>query len=98
MLAALIEGRMSPEGMAHLAKGSLKKKHEELCESLTGRLRPQHVLLLTQMPGHIGFLDKAVETCDGAIEEAVRPFSMRSCSWMESPGWIIVLPKRSLPR
>lgn len=75
ILAALIEGKLEPEEMAELSKGRLREKREELKEALVGRFRPHHALLLSRMLEHIDFLDGAVEDCDVAIEELLRPFS-----------------------
>jgi transposase len=74
ILAALLEGKMSPEEMAELSKGRLREKREALQESLVGRFRPHHGLLLSKMLEHIDFLDGAIADCDKAIEELMRPF------------------------
>jgi hypothetical protein len=40
MLAAIVEGSASPELMADLAKGTMRKKHDLLIQALAGRVRP----------------------------------------------------------
>ena len=74
ILAALLEGKMTTEQMAELSKGRLRDKREQLSESLVGRFRPHHGLLLSKMLEHIDFLDSAIADCDKAIEELLRPF------------------------
>ena len=76
ILSALLEGQMSPLEMAELSKGRLRDKREQLEESLVGRFRPHHALLLSKMLEHIDFLDGAISDCDRAIEELMRPFAL----------------------
>jgi transposase len=77
ILGALLEGNMTTEEMAELSKGRLRDKRKELAESLVGRFRPHHGLLLSKMLEHIDFLDGAIADCDAAIEELLRPFSSK---------------------
>jgi len=74
ILEALLTGDQTPEQMAELAKGRLRNKLEQLTEALRGRFRPHHATLLSQMLGHIDFLDEAIEECERVIEEMMRPF------------------------
>ena len=74
ILKALLEGEMTPEEMAELSKGRLRNKREQLAESLVGRFRPHHALLLSRMLKHIDFLEGAIEDCDTVIEGMLRPF------------------------
>jgi transposase len=74
ILSALLEGEMTPEQMAELSRGRLRHKRGELAESLEGRFRPHHALLLSRMLEHIDFLDGAIEDCDTVIEDMLRPF------------------------
>ena len=77
ILDALLNGEMTPEEMAELSKGRLRNKREELAESLVGRFRPHHALLLSRMLEHIDFLDGAIEDCDTVIEDMLRPFALK---------------------
>lgn len=86
ILDALLEGKMTPEEMAELSKGRLRNKREELAESLVGRFRPHHALLLSRMLGHIDFLDGAVEDCDTVIEGMLRPFTLKIENLDTIPG------------
>ena len=86
ILAALLEGDMTPEQMAELSKGRLRNKREELAESLFGRFRPHHALLLSRMLEHIDFLDGAIEDCDRVIEGMLRPFGLKIENLDTIPG------------
>lgn len=77
ILNALLKGEMTPEEMAELSKGRLRNKREQLAESLVGRFRPHHALLLSRMLEHIDFLDTAIEDCDTVIEGMLRPFCLK---------------------
>lgn len=77
ILNALLDGEMTPEQMAELSKGRLRNKREQLAESLVGRFRPHHALLLSRMLEHIDFLDGAIEDCDTVIEGMLRPFCLK---------------------
>lgn len=74
ILNALLSGEMTPEEMAELSKGRLRSKRDKLAESLVGRFRPHHALLLSRMLEHIDFLDVAVADCDTVIDGMLRPF------------------------
>jgi transposase len=75
MLDALVQGEQTPAEMADLAQKRLRQKRADLCEALTGRLRPHHRLLLKKMLAHIDFLATAIGECDAAIDELVHPFA-----------------------
>jgi transposase len=86
MLDELLKGEMSPEQMAELAKGRLRNKREQLAESLEGRFRPHHALLLSRMLEHIDFLDDAIDQCDTVIEDMLRPFASKIENMDTIPG------------
>ena len=46
MLKALSEGNASAEEMANLAKGQLRRRHDELVLALEGRVEEHHRFLL----------------------------------------------------
>jgi transposase len=74
MIEALIAGEEDPEQLARLAKGSLKRKHEELRKALHGLLgKHQKVLLRTQLK-HIDFLDEQIQELNKEIRERMLPF------------------------
>jgi len=86
ILKALLEGEMTPEEMAELSKGRLRNKREQLAESLVGRFRAHHALLLSRMLEHIDFLEGAIEDCDTVIEGMLRPFVSKIENMDTVPG------------
>jgi transposase len=75
MLQALMAGTTDPEILADLARGTLRKKLPALRAALAGRFRPHHAFMVSQHFGHLDYLDEAIDTLSGRIEEAVRPFA-----------------------
>lgn len=74
MLAAIVEGNASPEIMADLAKGTMRKKHDLLIQALEGRVRPHQRFILAQLLCQIDSIDETIECFDQQIEEYCRPF------------------------
>jgi transposase len=75
MLAALIEGKATPEEMADLSRGQLRDKQEELAKALEGRVQAHHRFILKELLCQIGNLDDTVERFDKEIEERCREFA-----------------------
>jgi transposase len=74
MLQALVEGYVTPEEMADLAKGRLREKQTLLCKALAGTCRPHHRRMLGELRGHIDYLEEMIARLDGEIEALMRPF------------------------
>jgi transposase len=74
MLAAIIDGHASPEEMAQLAKGRLREKRDSLTKALTGRVKPHHRFVLTELLCQIDNLDDTIARFDEEIESYCRPF------------------------
>jgi len=74
MLRALVAGHTNPEILACLAKGTLRKKREQLIKALTGRLKPHHQFLIAEQLSQIDYLDEAIERISAKIGECLRPF------------------------
>jgi transposase len=74
MLEAIIGGQATPEEMAELAKGRMREKRVELAKALSGRVKPHHRFVLTELLCQIDNLDEAVEHFNAQIEEYCRPF------------------------
>jgi transposase len=74
MLAAIVENQASPEEMADLAKGRLREKREALIQALTGRVKPHHRFMLTELLCQIDGLDATIARVDAEIEARCRPF------------------------
>lgn len=75
MLVALAGGEQDPAVLAELARGRLRAKLPQLREALAGRLRPVHGVLLTQLLGHIDYLDEAIARLHDEIDTALAPFA-----------------------
>lgn len=75
MMDAMIDGVTDPEQLAQLAKGRLRDKIPQLREALTGRFRPHHALMVTEMLSHIDSLDGTIERIGNQIEEVMAPFA-----------------------
>ena len=74
MLAAIVEGSASPELMADLAKGTMRKKHDLLIQALEGRVRPHQRFILAQLLCQIDSIDETIKCFDQQIEEYCCPF------------------------
>ncbi len=73
MIEALIAGERDPRVLAVLAKGLLRKKHDQLVEALTGRFDDHHAelaqLLLDQIDGLSANIDALTHRIDQLIAE-----------------------------
>lgn len=73
-MAAIIDGKASPETMADLAKGRLRAKRESLGQALVGRVQAHHRFILQELLCQIDSLDETIERFDTEIQEYCRPF------------------------
>jgi transposase len=73
MLRALIEGKATPEEMAKLARGALKKKTERLVLALQGRLEDHHRFLLQVQLERVERIEGDVRLLDDRIDQAIEP-------------------------
>jgi transposase len=74
MLKALLEGATSPDALADLARGRLRKKLPELRKALEGRFRPHHRILLETILAHIDFLEETIEELSKEVAVRLVPF------------------------
>lgn len=74
ILAAIIEGKESPEAMAALAKGRLRSKRDALEKALAGRVQAHHRFILQELLCQIDSLDASIERFDAEIVAYCRPF------------------------
>jgi len=68
MLGALSDGRATPEDMAELAKGRMRKKIPELRPALMGSFGDHQRYLVSRQLSHIDFLEWEIEECSLEIE------------------------------
>lgn len=74
ILEALIHESATPTEMAELAKGKLRKKREQLVKALTGRVKPHHRFILTELLCQIDALDETIAHFDAEIQQYCAPF------------------------
>ena len=75
MIVELCEGQMSPQEMAQLARGTLRKKIPELEQALTGVVEAHHRFLLGKQLAHIDFLDEQVADISAEIARQLEEMS-----------------------
>jgi len=71
MIAALAAGEKDPAKMAALAKGSLRRKQEDLVLALEGDLSDRHRFLLQRITNHIRWLEEQLQELDVQIVAAM---------------------------
>jgi transposase len=75
MLEALLENKLSPEQVADLARGSLRRKIPQIVEALEGhRMSDHHRLLIRQALKHMQFIEEMIEELDKQIREKLAPY------------------------
>jgi transposase len=74
-LDALTRGPRDPEVLADLARGALRRKLPALRQALTGRVRPHHAVLVSQVLAHLDDLDDVIETLRTHLDEVMAPFA-----------------------
>jgi transposase len=74
MLYALIEGELTPEMMADLARGRMRSKREQLVQALTGHLQAHHRFLLAEHLKHLSELQEAIARLSAEIAERLQPY------------------------
>jgi transposase len=75
MLTALVEGTTDAEVLADLARGKLRRKLPALRQALTGRFRPHHAFLASQILTHLDELGEHLDTLTARIGEVLLPFA-----------------------
>jgi transposase len=78
MLEALVSGTRDPELVADLARGALRKKLPALQEALAGDFKAHHTLIVSQILAHIDYLDEAIATLTGEVEQRLAPFAHKA--------------------
>jgi transposase len=86
MLRALIEGRATPQEMAVLAKGKLRKKIPELELALEGNLQEHHRFLLELQLQRLEAAEKDLATLEQRIQQKLEPYATQLQLLDEIPG------------
>ena len=74
MIQAMIEGESDAEKLAGLAKGRLKSKHEQLVESLEGRLNDDDRWVMKELWEQMEYLEEEIARYDDQIKEKMSPY------------------------
>jgi transposase len=86
MLRALIVGKTTPQEIAELAKGLLRKKMSELELALEGRLEEHHRFLLRLQLDRLDAADKDLAVLEQRIQEKLKPYEVQLTLLDEIPG------------
>ena len=91
MLKALIEGSASPEAMADLARGLLRRKRADLILALDGRLEEHHRFLLAMQLHRLEAIEVDIAALDRRISERLEPYGAQHALLMQIPGvdWVV---------
>jgi transposase len=86
MLRALIEGKTTPQEMAELAKGLLRKKIPELQLALEGKLEQHHRFLLELQLQRLEGAEKDLAALEQRIQQRLEPYAAQLALLDEIPG------------
>lgn len=75
MIEAMIAGEESPERLSWRLKGSLRKKEEQVKESLKGCFNAFHRMMLESLYRQYQFLSGEIAAFEGRIEEHIQPYA-----------------------
>jgi transposase len=73
MLRALIKGESSPEQMAKLARGRLRKKLEDLVQALRGKVEAHHRFMLEMQLNRVEGIEEDIAIVNRKIDDAIAP-------------------------
>ena len=86
MLDALVAGERDPKVLAGLAKGSLRSKHAELTQAMTGRFTPHHAFMVSLHLQLIDQMTAAIDELTTRIEVVTEPFRRQVTLLETIPG------------
>ena len=86
MLRALIAGKATPQEMAELAKGLLRKKIPELQLALEGKLEEHHRFLLELQLQRLEAAEKDLAVLEQRIRQMLEPYAAQLALLDEIPG------------
>jgi transposase len=86
MLKALLKGKGSPQEMAQLAKGRLRKRIADLEPALEGKLEPHHRFLLKLQLDRLQAVEEDLTTLERYIREKLQPYAAQLTLLQEIPG------------
>jgi transposase len=86
MLRAIVDGAPTPEQMAELARGKLRKKIELLAPALEGRVEEHHRFILRLQIRRLEHADADVAELDDRIDQKLEPYAKQHELLKEIPG------------
>ncbi len=86
MLEAVAQGKATPQEMAELAKGLLRKKIPELEPALEGRLEEHHRFLLELQLRRLEAAEEDLAALEQYIQEKLKPYAKQLALLDEIPG------------
>jgi transposase len=86
MLGALAEGDATPDAMAALAKGKLRRKQETLAQALNGRLTENHRFVLRLHLRQLDRLEADIAELDDRIADRMSPYRKQQKLLTQIPG------------
>jgi transposase len=91
MLRGLVECRDDPQQLAELAKGALRRKHDDLVRALDGRVNSHHRFLLRLQIRRLDLLEADIATVEDAIRRALVPYQRAHTLLQQIPGvdWVV---------
>lgn len=91
ILRALIAGTASPEEMAELARGRLRRKRRELALALDGRVEEHHRFVLAMQLRRVEAAEQDIAQIDARVAEKLVPYDTEMALLMQIPGvdWLV---------
>jgi transposase len=91
MLRALVETSGNPQQLAELAKGQLRRKHDDLVLALEGRVNSHHRFLLRLQIRRLDLLEADIATVEDSIRRALVPYQREHNLLQQIPGvdWLV---------
>lgn len=86
MLQAMIAGESSPEKLAAMARGQLRKKRPALQLALEGNVEEHHRFWLQQLLDHLNFLEQKIAELEQEIGQRCDPYREAIERWDTIPG------------
>jgi transposase len=86
MLRALVKNEQTPEQMASLALGKLRKKESQLAQALHGKVTDHHRFVLQMQLDRIDAVDADIAKLDKRIDEKLAPYQVQMQRLAQIPG------------
>jgi transposase len=87
MIRSLIQGKLSPQEMAHLARGRMQAKIPQLKEALSGKVSEHHRFMLELLLEEIEHYEQHIAKLDQRIQEVMSPLEKTALALLdEIPG------------